>query len=252
MDDTAFLEEINGKKIFSIFSKSNTKSKNLVIMNHGFKGNSSGSSRTFVNFSRILTAKDISVLRFDQPNSGNSEGDFIDSSFNEWVETIVYFVKKYLVQGYKIVLLGHSMGANASLVAATNSELKNKISTLLLWAPDPKTESIEWFVKETKKDETIVDIYEEAGQKYRASFWEEVKNADFFDCLQQYTGKIHLVYGETDKFVSEKLRKRVIEEVKNKEQEVMILKGQDHSSWDFDLCQQVYSKELEILKKQFT
>jgi len=41
----------------------------------------------------------------DQPNSGNSGGNFINSSFNEWVKTIVHFARKYLDEGYEIVLL---------------------------------------------------------------------------------------------------------------------------------------------------
>lgn len=252
MKDVVSFETINGKKIFTIFSESDPLSKNLVIMNHGFKGNSTGASRTFINFSRLLISHGISVLRFDQPSSGNSEGDFIDSSFREWVDTTVYFAKKYLDQGYDVALLGHSMGANSALAATLRAEIKGKIPYLLLWAPDPKSNPAGWFIKESKRISEKSNVYEETGQRFKASFWQEVKDADFFNCLNKYKGKIHLVYGENDKFVSNKLRNKVILEVRNKKQPVTILKGQDHASWDYDVCEQVYNNELELLKNIFS
>jgi len=67
--------------------------------------------------------------------------------------------------------------------------------------------------------------------------------------LKEYTGGIHLVYGEKDVFVSAELRARVIEIVKGKNQPYMILKGQDHSPWEYDLVQEVYKQELAKLKE---
>ena len=89
-------ETIKGKRVFNIFSESENTKKRIVIMSHGFRASSIGPARTFVDFERILLKEGYSVLRFDQPNSGNSEGNYLKSSFNEWVDTIVYFAKKYL------------------------------------------------------------------------------------------------------------------------------------------------------------
>ena len=38
---------------------------------------------------------------------------------------------------------------------------------------------------------------------------------------------------------------------KEKGQSVKILAGQDHSPWEYDLCQEVYKEELGILKSSF-
>lgn len=94
--DKVFFEKINNKNVFCVLSESDNNNKQIVIMSHGFRGSSIGPARTFVDFSRILNKEGISTLRFDQPNCGNSEGDFLDSSFNEWVNTTTYFAKKYL------------------------------------------------------------------------------------------------------------------------------------------------------------
>lgn len=234
-------ENINGKDIFVVFSEPELSQKKLVIMSHGFRGSSIGPARTFVDFERVLLKSGISVLRFDQPNSGNSEGDYLDSSFKEWIDTTTYFADRYIKEGYQVAFLGQSMGASTTVAASARQEVRGKIKCLLLWVPDPKTT----FGKPV--DET----YEEGGQKYRGTFWQEAKDSDFFGCLKQFEGVIHLVYGENDKYVSEELRGKVIEAVKAKNQKVMILPNQDHSPWEFDIAQKVYEEELKILQKCF-
>lgn len=119
LNDKVYFEKVNGKQMFCDLSESENPQKKIVIMSHGFRGTSTGPARTFVDFQRILNREGFSVLRFDQPNSGNSEGDYLETSYNEWVNTIVYFATKYLDQGYKVALLGQSMGG-AATVAATS------------------------------------------------------------------------------------------------------------------------------------
>lgn len=237
-----FFDRINGKKVFCVLSEPKSNQKKIVIMSHGFRSSSVGPARTFVDFARILNKNGFSVLRFDQPNSGNSEGDYLETSYNEWVNTIVYFAKKHLDQGYKVALLGQSMGGAATVVATSRPELKDKIPCILLWVPGVNEEDFNG-----KADE----IFEESGQKYKGKFWIEAREADFFKCLDNYDGRIHLVYGEKDKYISQDLRNKVINLVKSKSQQTKVLKGQNHSPWEYDLCQEVYDEELKMLKSSF-
>ncbi len=238
--DKVYFEEINRKKVFCVLSEADPNRKKIVIMSHGFRGSSIASARTFVDFGRILNKNGFSTLRFDQPNSGNSEGDYLDSSYNEWVNTIVYFANKYLSLGYKVALLGQSMGGAATVVATSKPELKDKIPCILLWVPG---------VNEGDFKGKSEEIFEEDGQKYKGRFWIEAKEADFFKCLKDYNGGIHLVYGEKDRYISQELRNKVVDMVKEKKLRVKILKGQEHSPWEYDLCQEIYSEELEFIKK---
>jgi hypothetical protein len=239
MNSQVSFETIKGKKVFQILTEPEVPEKKIVIMSHGFRGSSIGPARSFVDFENLLTKNGFSSLRFDQPCGGNSEGDYIDSSFNEWVETTTYFAKKHLDQGYKVALLGQSMGATNTMIVVAKDELKDKIPCILLWVPDPKST----FTSEGSKNG------EEGGQKYKETFWEEARDANFFKCLNDYQGGIHLVYGENDKYISEELRNHVIEAVMKKDQPYMVLPGQDHSPWDFDVAQNVYQEELAFLKK---
>ena len=239
MNSQVSFETIKGKKVFQILTQPNSFEKKIVIMSHGFRGSSIGPARTFVDFENLLIKNGFSTLRFDQPCGGNSEGNYVDSSFSEWVETTAYFAKKYLDLGYKVALLGQSMGATITMIVAAKNELKDKISCILLWVPDPKS---------TYTNDGN-EIGEEGGQKYRGTFWQEARDANFFQCAKDYQGGIHLVFGENDRYISQELRNKVIEEVKAKNQPYMILSGQDHSSWDFDIAQNVYKEELIFLKK---
>jgi len=240
--EKVYFEEINNKKIFCYFSEPGISQKKMVIMSHGFRGSSLGPARQFVDFQKILNKEGYSVLRFDQACSGNSDGDYIDVSYKEWVDTTVYFAKKYLDLDFKVALMGQSMGAAVSIVATNRPELKNKISCVLLWVPGVNDGDFKGDAEE---------ICEEDGQKYTGKFWKEAQDEDSFKALEEYAGGIHLVYGEKDRYVSKDLRERVIEVVKKKGEPYMVLKGQDHSPWAFDLVQEVYKQEIEKLARYF-
>lgn len=64
-----------------------------------------------------------------------------------------------------------------------------------------------------------------------------------------FQGQIHLVYGETDRFVSPQLKQRVIDSVKDKKQPIMILAGQDHMMWDYEISEKIFKTELNLIKE---
>lgn len=236
----AFLD-IRSKKIF-VVEDTVFHSKKLVIMSHGFRGTSTGPARQFVDFSVLLNQHGISTLRFDQPCSGNSVGDYLESSFSEWVETTVSLAQEYIQQGYQVALLGQSMGATTCVAASADKTLQGKIVALLLWVPDPKSS--------TQVESDMV--FEEGGQKYTGRFWNEARESDFFGCLDKYSNPIHLVYGENDRYISATLRDKVISRVREKEGKVCILSGEDHSPWQYENAQRVMSEEMKFLQNVFT
>lgn len=50
---------------------------------------------------------------------------------------------------------------------------------------------------------------------------------------------------------SKELRDEIIKQVQEKDQPVMVLKGQDHSPWEYNICNEVYNEELKFLSKYF-
>jgi hypothetical protein len=89
-------------------------SKILAIMAHGFKGNKD--TPIFKNLENKLEKIKINSLRFDFSGCGESKGSYSQSTVNKQAKEIRLAIKK---SGYKkIILIGHSMGCAASLIAS--------------------------------------------------------------------------------------------------------------------------------------
>jgi pimeloyl-ACP methyl ester carboxylesterase len=240
--------DVLGRRVFTILTEPDEPTDRLLIMSHGFRGESTGPAREFVDLERLLVADSIACLRFDQPCSGNSEGDFRDSSFLAWIDTIVELAGRHLDAGYRVALLGQSMGASATMIAASREPLLGRIPVIVLWVPDPK----ENLHQADRGYATLIGetagYVDEGGQRVRSDFWREANQAGFFSALEAYRGRIHLVYGEDDIFVPPELRAKVIAWVEAKGQTVTVLPGKDHSSWDYDVAQEVYGLERDFLR----
>lgn len=105
------------------------KAKAYAIFAHGF----GGSKDTLVasRISRALTNEDIAVLRFDFTGLGASEGEFVNTTFSTNVCDIIA-AAKYLEQNYEApkLLIGHSLGGAAVLVAASKLPEVRAVSTI--------------------------------------------------------------------------------------------------------------------------
>ena len=120
-------QNFNGHRILNVFHDANGKS--VVIFCHDYRGTNVGPNRFFVAAARQLAKQGISSLRFDQYGSGNSEGDFFDSSFFDWIETTKTIAENYLEQGYKVARFDQSMGGAA--VIAVGSELPKTLNQII-------------------------------------------------------------------------------------------------------------------------
>ena len=83
------------------------------------------------NISRSLTAKGIGVLRFDFTGLGDSDGSFEETNFSHNVSDIVQ-ASRFLEDNYgeANLLIGHSLGGAAVLIAATQLPKVNALVTI--------------------------------------------------------------------------------------------------------------------------
>lgn len=241
MKEKAYFEKINSKKIFYIFTESEKKGKNIVIISHGFRASNIGSARKFVKLSRNLAKNGISSIRFDQFGSGNSEGGFYQSSFNDWVRTIKYFTRKYISNNYKVGLFGSSMGATAAVKATEDKIIRNNIINLALWVPDPKIDKLK----------IRGEYMEEKGQRVKKNFWVEAENCNFFKNLKLFEKKYFVIYGEKDKYIAKNSMNKVIETVKAQGNEILILKKENHDSWSFENINKAINKTTNFFVETF-
>ncbi len=103
-------------RAYAVFSHCYTCSRNL---------------KSFHIISEILANHGLGILRFDFTGIGDSEGEFIDTNFAYDVDDIVA-VAEYMAANYAPVkiLIGHSMGGTASLLAAQRIPSVNACVTL--------------------------------------------------------------------------------------------------------------------------
>lgn len=110
----------------------NKKPNYYAILLHCFT--CSSNYKAVKNISRALTNNGFGVLRFDFTGLGKSEGDFSDSHFSANVSD-VETVNNFLLNQNKTpsLLIGHSLGGAAAIVAA--SKLNNIKAVVTIGAP---------------------------------------------------------------------------------------------------------------------
>lgn len=107
----------------------NQKPTNYAIFAHCFTCNSS--LKPVTNISRVLTAHGFGVVRFDFTGLGKSEGEFADSYFSANVDDLLA-VNDYMKEHYKApaLLVGHSLGGAAVIVAASQLDTVKAVATI--------------------------------------------------------------------------------------------------------------------------
>lgn len=83
------------------------------------------------NISRALNTHNIAVLRFDFTGLGQSEGEFADTNFSSTVDDIIS-AAEFLTQEYQApeVIIGHSLGGTASIMAANRMESVKAVAVI--------------------------------------------------------------------------------------------------------------------------
>ncbi len=107
----------------------NQKPKYYAIFAHCFT--CSSSLKPVVNISRVLTQFGFGVVRFDFTGLGGSEGEFADSHFSANVNDLMA-VSAYMEEQYEApsLLVGHSLGGAAVIVAASKLESVKAVATI--------------------------------------------------------------------------------------------------------------------------
>jgi uncharacterized protein len=229
-------DSYNGHTIATAFHDAG--GKKVVIFCHGYRGTSVGPSRFFVLAARRLAEHGISSLRFDQHGSGNSDGDFFESSFNDWVATTKSITEDYLARGYEVALFGQSMGGATVITVA--SQL-NAIKAMVAWVPDPNVET--FTVPES-------GIIEEGGQRVSAHYWQEAHDMQVAEKLTHVSVPAYIVQCSDDEYVSSQNHDAIIANAQQ-QHVVDMYEGYKHSAWSYDQADEIITKSVSFLVDQF-
>lgn len=107
----------------------NQKPNNYAVFAHCFS--CSSTLNAVKNITRALTTHGFGVVRFDFTGLGKSEGEFAESHFSANVDDLLA-VNSYMAIHYKApgLLVGHSLGGAAVLVAASKLETVKAVATV--------------------------------------------------------------------------------------------------------------------------
>lgn len=226
------MREFNGHRLASAFHDAGgTK---LVVFCHGFHGQKSGDSRRFVLAARTLAGHGISSLRFDQHGCGDSEGDFKDVSFDDWVATTRAIAAEYLAAGMRVALFGQSMGACTALCVAADLP---DLTAVVAWVPGA---GVDPFVP------TPGGFSEENGQIVPDRYWREVHDARIADCYARVTATAYLVFGTADHYVNETNRRALIDRAKPHHR-IDVFDGYAHSAWTYEQSTEILDRSCRFL-----
>ncbi len=156
-----------GKQLIGIWHHG--QSKKLVLLCHGFTGNKVEGKRIFVEAARVFAEEGIDAFRFDFFGSGDSEGEFADSSMTINLANLNDAFVWVRDKGYEaIAVLGLSMGGATAVLAAAQLP----IHAVVTWSAVPDMKKLfsslmpNW---QNQADSTQILEYE--GWLIKQNFW---------------------------------------------------------------------------------
>jgi len=147
------------------------------------------------NIALALTQKGWGVLRFDFTGLGQSEGDFSDTNFTSNVNDLIA-AAEFLKENHTepTLLIGHSLGGAAVLMAAAKMDYIRAIATIGAPSkPDHVTNLFTESIEEIKKNGKAKVIL--AGREFfiKDQFVEDLENHALDNAIENLRGKATLV-----------------------------------------------------------
>ena len=183
------LPENESPKAFARFSHCFTCNKNLINVKY---------------ISEALSEKRIAVLRFDFSGLGDSQGNFAETDFSSNIDDLLS-AADFLTHNYEApkLLVGHSLGGAASIVAAGQLESVKAIS--LLGTPSTLDHIKRLFVN--KMDEiaqngsAMIDV---AGREVEIGkgFVDDLANYNIKKSLNQLNKPLLILHSPQDEMVN--------------------------------------------------
>lgn len=175
-----------------------------VVFCHGFGGNKSEGQRIFVDTARALSKSGIASLRIDFRGSGDSEGDFsqttVSGQIDDAVAALAFCKAQAEIDSQRIALLGLSLGG---LVTVLSTVCAPQLSAILLWNPvaDAVAVAQRRMSPENNAQLTQSGIADYRGWAVGLPFLKELPNFKPHAALQQFQNPVGILLGDADESV---------------------------------------------------
>ncbi|MBC7187541.1 MAG: alpha/beta fold hydrolase [Calditrichaeota bacterium] len=167
-----------------------------VIMCHGFTGNKVESRRLFVEAARAFAEAGMAVLRFDFYGSGDSEGDFADTTLTHNIVNLVDAMQYMKQQDCtRVAVLGVSLGGAAAILTLSHHPAEAFVGWSVV--PDLRKLFQQRAPERVRSDETLQG-YEFDGWYLKRQFWEDALKYDVGRAFRKLSMPKLLVQGDKD------------------------------------------------------
>ena len=217
----------------------------LVVMFHGYTGHKTEHNGHFRTLTRKLDSYGIGTLRMDFSGNGESDGEFLDFTFDTLVEDAKVMVDFAL--GYegvkKVDLLGFSMGGAVAGMMA--SYYLDKINKVVLWSPAGNIISlIKKRYESYEKDEFENGI--NSCWSLSKAMYNSLEKYDVFKGIENFNGKVFIIHGNKDLSVPYMISMKYA--VTFKDAFVHLVDGSGHGYDKIEHMNELYKKTIDFLK----
>lgn len=227
------------------FHKPNQDKHPVCLIFHGFTGQKTGTKFCYVQLARMLEAKGIATFRFDFLGSGESDGNFVDMTFQDELSCARVILEETLKMENctEIYVLGHSMGG---AVASELAKLyPNQIKKMVLWAPAFNLpDALLYLTGQIERAKT----YDHNGYEISDIFVEDILNRDFYKDLDVYKNKLLIIHGTNDTTVPYAISQKYLAGF-HKDLKFVAIKDANHNFDKLEDIKKVLKLSLDFLSE---
>ena len=174
---------------YALFAHCFTCTKNIKAIGH---------------IARALTQEAIAVLRFDFTGIGQSEGDFSKTNLSSNVEDLIA-AARFLEEEFEPprILIGHSLGGAAVLMAASDIPSSKAVATIAAPSDPDQLSGFAPDFKETLKARGQLDV-EIGGQTFTLGkeFLEDLERTDLLETIHNLGKALLIFHSPRDRIVN--------------------------------------------------
>ena len=203
-----------------------------VVMCHGYGSNRHEAGNGYDILAPLLAEKGIATIRYDYKGCGDSEEDYIDFTFDDAIEEAMlcyeYMTARSDINNMAMGIMGWSMGGGVALLTAGQYDM---FDSVLTWAGACYDGSINEEEYETAKSEGYYEATFDWREplKQSAAYYESMQKLDVEASVANIKAPILAINGTEDTTVPPQTAEKIIKASENKDSEVYLLKGADHT-----------------------
>lgn len=177
MTETPVTFKSDDKQLVGILHRSKKKNHKGIVLCHGLGGTKTEIRRLFVEAARKFTRVGYTTLRFDFYGSGDSEGDFSETTITTQIQNLKDAISFLHDEGCeKICVLGLSLGAAIAILTLA----EKPVDALITWSAVSDFQKLFDVLApaKLKENKNALEHFEYNGWILKRAFWNDALSHD--------------------------------------------------------------------------